>query len=106
MAALLCKILGNESWRENHLGCVILSYMLRGGFDSARAFLPRLEYVHLAANPGSAETVVGPPRTTSHVECTAEEREAMGIPESSVRYSVGIEDTEDLTADLDRALAP
>jgi cystathionine beta-lyase/cystathionine gamma-synthase len=42
--------------------------------------------------------------TTSHVECTREEREAMGIPETLIRYSVGIEDTADLIADLRQAL--
>ena len=41
---------------------------------------------------------------TSHVECTPEERAAAGIPEGLVRYSVGIEDIEDLVADLDAAL--
>ena len=52
----------------------------------------------------SVETIVGPPATTSHVECTAEERAAMGIPESLIRYSAGVEDVEDLIADLDAAL--
>jgi cystathionine gamma-synthase len=42
---------------------------------------------------------------TSHVECTAEERAAMGIPESLIRYSAGIEDVADLIEDLDQALA-
>ena len=82
----------------------VLSFMLQGGFDSVRAFLPRLRYAHAAANLGAVETVVGPPRTTSHVESTAEERAAMGIPESLIRYSVGIEETEDLIADLEQAL--
>jgi len=82
----------------------VLSFMLKGGFEAVRAFLPRLELAHAAANLGAVETVVGPPATTSHVESTAEEREAMGIPESLIRYSVGIEDTEDLIADLDQAL--
>jgi cystathionine gamma-synthase len=50
------------------------------------------------------ETVAGPPATTSHVECTLEEREAMGIPETLIRYSVGIEDVEDLIGDLQAAL--
>ena len=59
---------------------------------------------HAAANLGAVETVVGPPATTSHVECTAEERAAMGIPESLIRYSVGIEETADLIADLKQAL--
>ncbi|MFQ5772601.1 MAG: PLP-dependent transferase, partial [bacterium] len=47
---------------------------------------------------------VGPPATTSHVESTPEERKAMGIPESLVRYSVGVEDVDDLIADLEQAL--
>ena len=82
----------------------VLSFMLEGGFDSVRRLLPRLRYAHAAANLGAVETVVGPPRTTSHVESSAEEREAMGIPESLIRYSVGIEETEDLIGDLKAAL--
>jgi cystathionine gamma-synthase len=83
----------------------VLSFMLEGGFDAVRALLPRLRHAHLAANLGAVETIAGPPATTSHVECTAEEREAMGIPEGLIRYSVGIEDTDDLIADLKQALA-
>jgi cystathionine gamma-synthase len=83
----------------------VLSFMLKEDtFDAVRRFLPRLRYAHAAANLGAVETIAGPPATTSHVECTAEERAAMGIPESLIRYSVGIEDTEDLIADLDQAL--
>lgn len=78
---------------------------LRGGLDAIRAFLPRLAIAHRAANLGCVETVVGPPVVTSHVECTAEERRAAGIPEGLVRYSTGIEDVEDLIADLEQALA-
>jgi cystathionine gamma-synthase len=82
----------------------VLSFSLKGGVDAVRRFLPRLRYVHLAANLGAVETIAGPPRTTSHVECTEEERRAMGIPEGLIRYSVGIEETEDLIRDLDQAL--
>jgi len=83
----------------------VLSFTLKGNdFDSVRHFLPRLRYAHAAANLGAVETIAGPPATTSHVECTREERQAMGIPESLIRYSVGIEDTEDLIADLAQAL--
>jgi cystathionine gamma-synthase len=82
----------------------VLSFMLKGGFDAVKAVLPRLRYAHLAANLGAVETIAGPPATTSHVECTAEERKAMGIPEGLIRYSVGIEETEDLIADLTQAL--
>lgn len=82
----------------------VLSFSIRGGFDAVRAVLPRLELAHLAANLGAVETIVGPPATTSHVEMTADERAAMGIPESLVRYSAGVEDVADLIADLDQAL--
>lgn len=83
----------------------VLSFMLKGGFDAVRMILPRLQHAHAAANLGAVETVVGPPRTTSHVESSPEEREAMGIPESLIRYSTGIEDTDDLIADLESALS-
>jgi cystathionine gamma-synthase len=81
----------------------VLSFMLEGGFEAVQRVLPRLRLAHRAANLGAVETVAGPPATTSHVECTAEEREAMGIPEGLIRYSVGIEDAGDLIADLRQA---
>ncbi|MFC2053879.1 cystathionine gamma-synthase family protein [Chloroflexota bacterium] len=83
----------------------MMSFFLDGDFEALREFLPRLKYAHLAANLGAVETVAGPPRTTSHVEVAAEQRAAMGIPESLIRYSVGIEDVDDLIADLDAALS-
>ncbi len=83
----------------------MLSFMVKGGFEAVKVLLPKLQLAHLAANLGAVETVVGPPVTTSHVECTPEERARAGIPESLIRYSAGIEDAEDLIADLDQALA-
>jgi cystathionine gamma-synthase len=83
----------------------VLSFSLRGGIDAIRAFLPKLRFAHRAANLGCVETVVGPSFVTSHVECTAAERAAAGIPEGLVRYSAGIEDLADLLADLEQALA-
>jgi cystathionine gamma-synthase len=83
----------------------MLSFSVHGGLEAIRVFLPRLRFVHRAANLGCVETVVGPPSVTSHVECTAEERAAAGIPEGLVRYSTGIENVSDLIADLEQALA-
>ena len=82
----------------------MLSFAVKGGLDAIKEFLPKLNYAHMAANLGCVETVVGPPSTTSHVECSAEERLAAGIPDGLVRYSTGIEDVEDLIADLEQAL--
>ena len=85
----------------------VLSFQLDSDdFDAVRRFLPRLRYAHRAANLGAVETVVAPPATGSHVELTAEERARAGIPETLIRYSVGIEDPNDLIADLDQALRP
>jgi cystathionine gamma-synthase len=83
----------------------VLSFGLVGGFGTVTRVLPRLRLAHRAANLGAVETIAGPPATTSHVECSAEERAAMGIPEGLIRYSVGIEDPDDLIADLAEAFA-
>ena len=83
----------------------MLSFAVEGGFDAVAKVLPRLQYAYLAANLGQVETIAGPPATTSHVELTDEERAEAGIPEGLIRYSVGVEDVEDLIADLDQALS-
>jgi cystathionine gamma-synthase len=82
----------------------MLSFVLHGGYNQVKRFLPKLNYAHRAANLGAVETIVGPPATTSHVEVSAADRAAMGIPEALVRYSAGIEDVGDLLADLTQAL--
>ncbi len=82
----------------------VLSFGLDGGFEAVKSVLPRLRLAHRAANLGAVETIAGVPATTSHVECTHEERAAMGIPEGLIRYSVGVEDAHDLIADLAQAL--
>ncbi|RNB86902.1 cystathionine gamma-synthase family protein [Brevibacillus fluminis] len=81
----------------------IVSFVLKGEMDAVKILLPRLQYANRAGNLGAVETIYGPARTTSHVECTLEERQALGISEGLVRISCGIEDTEDLIADLDQA---
>jgi cystathionine gamma-synthase len=91
--------------RQMTSGGGMLSFALDGDLEAVKQFLPRLRLAHRAANLGAVETTVGPPATTSHVECTPEERAALGIPEGLVRYSAGIENVDDLIADLDRALA-
>ena len=82
----------------------MMSFALNGGWKSVQKFLPSLKLVHRAASLGSVSTLAGPPRTTSHVELTEEQRKQLGIPEGSIRYSVGIENVDDLLNDLDDAL--
>ena len=83
----------------------MLSFALKGGYEAVKKFLPRLKLAHLAASLGAVGTLAGPPRVTSHVELTAEQRAQLGIPESLVRFSVGIEDEDDLISDLEQALS-
>lgn len=83
----------------------MLGFTLRGGFDEVKRFLEKLQFAHRAASLGSVSTLVGPPKTTSHVETTVSQRAELGIPESLIRYSAGIENSEDLIDDLDTALS-
>jgi cystathionine gamma-synthase len=83
----------------------IMSFALNGNYDHVKKFLTNLKLVHLAASLGSVNTLAGPPRTTSHVELTEEQRSLLGIPESLIRYSVGIENVDDLLQDIEQSLA-
>jgi cystathionine gamma-synthase len=83
----------------------IMSFSLNGDYDQVKKLLTSLKLVHLAASLGSVSTLAGPPRTTSHVELTEAQRKMLGIPESLIRYSVGIENVDDLLQDLEQGLA-
>ena len=67
-------------------------------------FISNLTFAHAAAHLGSLDTIVGPPKTTSHVENSAEERIQLGIPNNLIRCSVGIEHIDDIKNDFDQAL--
>lgn len=82
----------------------VLAFSLKGGYEAMRTVVDALRLAHRAASLGSVGTLVGPPAVTSHVELTEAERAAAGIPESLVRYSTGIENADDLIADLTQAL--
>ena len=83
----------------------VLSFELAGGFAAVRRLLPRCQLLIRAATLGTVDTLLGVPSTTSHVECSEQERIALGIPGGLVRCSVGIEDIADIIADVEQALA-
>ena len=83
----------------------MLSFSLNGDFQDVKKLVPNLTHAHAAASLGSVTTLIGPPAVTSHVELTAEERRALGIPESLIRYSAGVENLDDLIEDLKLGLA-
>lgn len=83
----------------------MVSFELSGGRPSAFTFLSALKLIVLAESLGGVESLVSHPATMTHASVPPEIREKKGIGEGLIRLSVGIEDVEDLIADLDQALA-
>jgi len=83
----------------------MLAIELAGGAAAADAFLRKLKLFTHAASLGGVDSLVIEPRYSSHSRMTPEERAEMGIPDGFVRLSVGVEDVEDLIADLAQAIA-
>jgi cystathionine beta-lyase/cystathionine gamma-synthase len=83
----------------------MLSFELKGGLEAAKQFMERVELPIAAPSLGGIETLVTRPATTSHSGMSPEERNEVGITDSLVRLSVGIEDVGDLIADFDQALS-
>lgn len=81
----------------------MVSFNLKN-FETAKKFCESLKLAHNAASLGHVESLVSLPMTSSHVECTEEERKKLGIDEGLVRYSTGIENTDDLINDIKQAL--
>ncbi|MFF9067928.1 trans-sulfuration enzyme family protein [Streptomyces sp. NPDC014891] len=82
----------------------LLSFELTGGREAGRAFIERVRVAKLALSLGGVETLVTHPASTSHRELDGAALEAAGIAPGLVRMSVGIEDVEDLWADVRQAL--
>ncbi len=85
-------------------GSGVVTFFLKGGLAEARRFLERLEVFTLAESLGGVESLVDHPAIMTHASLPAEARAKLGISDSLVRLSVGIEDVDDLVADLEAAL--
>jgi cystathionine gamma-lyase len=82
----------------------MISVSLKGGRDAALRLLTRTRLFSLAESLGGVESLIGHPATMTHASIPAEIRQARGIDDGLVRLSVGIEDADDLEADLRQAL--
>jgi len=82
----------------------MLALELSGGARATERFLRRLRLFTHAPSLGGVESLVSEPRYTSHAYMTPDERARLGIPEGLLRFSVGLEDADDLIADLEQAL--
>ncbi|KAA9129626.1 PLP-dependent transferase [Marinihelvus fidelis] len=83
----------------------IVSIVPRGGADAARRFMENVKLFTLAESLGGVESLVNHPAVMTHASVPREHREALGVTDDLVRLSVGVEDLDDLLADLDQALA-
>lgn len=82
----------------------IMSFCIRGGLKEVERFICGLKLIPVAPSLGGAESLVGSPALMSHVMISKAKREAMGITDSLVRLSVGIENANDLIGDIEQAL--
>ncbi len=82
----------------------ILGFGIRGGEEAGKKFIENVKLASHLANIGDAKTLVIHPASTTHSQLTAEEQASAGVTPEYIRVSVGIEDAEDIIADLDQAL--
>ncbi|MBR3104865.1 MAG: O-acetylhomoserine aminocarboxypropyltransferase/cysteine synthase [Lachnospiraceae bacterium] len=85
-------------------GCGVVSFELKGGRKAAEAFMKRLKLAAIETHVADARTCCLNPATSTHRQMTDEQLAAAGIPAGLVRMSCGLEDKEDLIADLAQAL--
>ena len=81
----------------------MISFELKGGLEAGRAVMDQVKLATLAVSLGGVETLIEHPASMTHAGMSREHRLEAGITDGLVRYSTGIEDVEDLTADLEQA---
>ncbi len=86
-------------------GSTLICFDLKGGKTSAFAFENALDIISISNNLGDAKSIITHPATTTHKNLADEARAELGIGPGTVRLSVGLEDTDDLIADIEQALA-
>jgi O-succinylhomoserine sulfhydrylase len=91
--------------RQMDHGGTMLAFDLAGGKDAAFAFLNALQIPVISNNLGDAKSIATHPATTTHQRLPEEQKQLLGITPGLVRYSVGLEDSDDLIADIKSALA-
>lgn len=90
--------------KQMKLGGNIVAFEIKGGIEGGRKFLDKIKMCSLSANLGDTRTIVTHPASTTHSKLSDEERNEVGITAGLVRCSVGLENVEDIIADLKQAL--
>lgn len=81
----------------------MITFFIKGGLNSARSFLENVKVFTLAESLGGVESLIEHPGIMTHASVPVERRKELGIDDSLIRLSVGIEDSQDLITDLDQA---
>jgi O-acetylhomoserine (thiol)-lyase len=82
----------------------LVGFGIKGGLEAGRKFINSVELLSHLANIGDAKTLVIHPASTTHQQLTAEEQATTGVMPDYVRLSIGLEDVEDIKADIEQAL--
>jgi O-succinylhomoserine sulfhydrylase len=90
--------------RQQSAGGALLSFVVKGGREAAWRVIDAVETISITANFGDVKSTICHPATTTHGRIPQKERDAAGIVEGLVRLGVGLEDPEDMRADLERGL--
>ena len=93
-----------KKFLKNGFGAIV-GFGIKGGSEAGRKLIDSVKLFSHLANIGDAKSLIIHPATTTHQQLTAAEQESTGVTADYVRLSVGIEDVEDIIADLDQALA-
>ena len=86
-------------------GGTLVTFEIAGGKDAAFRFMNALEIVKISNNLGDAKTIATHPATTTHQRLPQDQKDMLGITPGLIRLSLGLEDADDLVADLNRALS-
>ena len=90
--------------KQMKAGGNIVAFEINGGIEAGRKFLNAIKLCSLSANLGDTRSIVTHPASTTHSKLSVEERLAVGITDGLVRVSVGLENVNDIIADLNQAL--
>ena len=91
--------------KQMSAGSTLVAFEVAGGKEGAFAFMNALRLISISNNLGDARSLVTHPATTTHMKIGPEERARLGITDGVIRFSVGLEDAEDLIDDLRRGLS-
>lgn len=94
----------NIAMRQMKNGGALMSFELKGGFDAGVAFINKMKLCTNAVSLGTCDTLVSHPASTTHMGVSRDQRIQSGITDGLIRMSVGMENIEDILADLEQAV--